>query len=90
MLPALGFVFRIEAEVNQRIVAFTGFHHNIATITTVAARGTSTRFIGFAPESDTAVSAISGLDSNCCFINKHRKSQSNKKPQPEGEASGRF
>src|SRR5438874_980829 len=34
---ALGFVFRIEAEVNQSVVALAGFHDDVAALAAIAA-----------------------------------------------------
>ena len=39
MASALRFVFGIETKMNQRIVAFAGFHDDVAAATPVAAGG---------------------------------------------------
>src|SRR5438876_5737183 len=37
--PAFGGVFRIKAKVHQRVVPLAGFHHDVAALAAVAARG---------------------------------------------------
>src|SRR5438270_5988934 len=71
---ALGLVFGIEAEVNQRVMAFAGFHDDVAAFSAISARRTATGDELFAAERKTAVSAVPGLHSNCGFINEHTKS----------------
>src|SRR6185437_1418287 len=68
---ALGLVFRIKAEMHQRVVALTGFHDHVATATAVAAGGTAAGHELFPAKSHTAVAAVSGFDSDYCFVNKH-------------------
>src|SRR5919204_3070593 len=75
MAPALRFVFGIKAEVNQRIVALAGFHHNVAPAPAVAARWTSTRHELLAPEGNAAIAAIARLHSDFCFVDEHRQTQ---------------
>ncbi len=69
--PALGFVFRIEAEVHQRVVALARFHPNVAAPTAIAARRPAARNELLPPERHAAVAAIPSLHSNFGFIDKH-------------------
>ena len=64
-------VFRIVAEVNQRIVALRRDHDDVAAMAAVAARGTAARNEFLAPEGHAAIAAVTGLDANFCLINKH-------------------
>ena len=61
MTPALGFVFGIEAEVHQRVVALAGFHDDIAAAAAVAAGRAAARHELLAPEGHAAVAAVAGL-----------------------------
>src|SRR5205807_753080 len=68
---ALGFVFRIEAEVNQSVVALAGFHDDVAALAAIAARRPAARNKLLATKRKTTVAAIAGLHTNFGFINKH-------------------
>ena len=68
---ALGLVFGIEAEVNQRVVALAGFHDDVAAMTAVAAGRSSARHELLAAKGHAAIAAVAGFDSNFCFINEH-------------------
>jgi hypothetical protein len=57
--------------VNQRVVAFAGFHDNVATATTVAAGGSAARDKLLTTEGQAAVAAVTGLYSDCGFVDKH-------------------
>ena len=76
MAAALCLVLRVEAEMDQGIVAQRGRHKDVAAMAAVTARGTALGDELFATERHTAVAAVSGLDSNSCFINKHYNFQS--------------
>ncbi len=67
----LGFVFGIEAEMHERIVALARLHHHVATMTAIAARRTAARHKLLPPEGHAAVAAIACFDSNFCFVNEH-------------------
>jgi hypothetical protein len=71
MASALGFVFRIEAKVNQRIVPFARFHDDIATASAITAGGAAAGNKLLSPEGNTPVAAIPRLYSNSSFIDKH-------------------
>jgi hypothetical protein len=75
MAASLRFVFGIEAEVHQRIVALAGLHPHIAPVAPVSARRAAPRNEFLPPERHTAVAAVACLYPNFGFVNKH----SNKK-----------
>jgi hypothetical protein len=66
-----GFVFGIEAEVDERVVALAGFHDDVTTLAAIAAGGASAGDEFFAAESEAAVAAVAGFDSDCGFIDEH-------------------
>ena len=70
---ALSLVFGIEAEMNQRVVSLARFHDDVAALTTIAARGASTRNKLLPSESETAVTAVAGFHADCGFIDEHRR-----------------
>ena len=55
MTAALGFVFRIEAEMHERIVALARFHDHVAALAAVAAGRTAARNELLPPEGQTAL-----------------------------------
>src|SRR5215470_1104713 len=71
MTPTLGFVFGIEAEMNQRIVALAGFHDDVAAAAAVAAGRSAARNELLATEGHAAVPAIAGFDANYGLVNEH-------------------
>ena len=73
---ALRFVFRIEAEVHQRVVALAGFHDHVATLAAVAARRPAARDKLLPPERHAAIAAVACLHPNFGFINEHGKNYS--------------
>src|SRR5260370_25163497 len=68
---ALSFVFGIETEVDQRIVALARFHDHVAPATAVAARRAAARDELLPAKSHAAVAAVSGFDADYRFIDKH-------------------
>src|SRR5208283_4315245 len=58
---ALGLVFRIEAEVHERVVTLAGFHDDVAAAPAVTARWTAARHELLTPEGHAAVAAIARL-----------------------------
>ena len=71
MLTALALVFRVEAEVDEGIVALRGDHDDIASATAVAAGGATSGNKFFTTEGHAAVAAVAGFDANSCFIDEH-------------------
>src|SRR5579859_4365167 len=71
----LCFVFRIETEVDEGIVAQRGGHENVAAVAAIAARRPALGDELLAAEGHTAVAAVASPDTNSCFINKHRNLQ---------------
>src|SRR5215469_1998390 len=61
------FIFGIEAEVYQRVVALAGFHDDVAAASAITAGRSSTRDKLLAAESDNPVAAIAGLHPNSCL-----------------------
>src|SRR5579864_829818 len=94
---ALGFVFGIETEMDQGVVALAGFHDDVAALAAVAPGGPAARDEFLASEGHAAVAAVAGGDSDFGFIDEHgrvvgRSSlvvQPKQKPRPEGEAAWR-
>ena len=68
---ALGLVFRIEAEMDERVVALAGFHDDVATFTSVATGGASSGDEFLAAEGQAAVATVACFDSNCGFVDEH-------------------
>src|SRR6185312_6156515 len=64
-------VFRIEAEVYQRVVTLAGFHDDVAAAAAVTARRASARDVLLAPEGEASVAAVAGLYANFGFIDEH-------------------
>jgi hypothetical protein len=69
----LGFVFRVEAKMDQGVMALARFHDDVATLAAVAT--------GWAPagnkllpaEGEAAVATVAGLYADCGFIDEHGK-----------------
>src|ERR1019366_1496616 len=68
---AFGLVFRVEAEMDEGVVGERRGHQDVASMTTITTRRTATGNELLAPEGHTTVAAVSGLNSNSCFVNKH-------------------
>jgi hypothetical protein len=68
-----GPVFRIEAEVDERVVAFARFHYHVSTVPTVAAGGAAARDKFLPAECHAAIPAVPGLHPNFSFIDEHEK-----------------
>jgi hypothetical protein len=57
--------------VDESVVAEGRGHEDVAAMAAVAAGGTSTGNELLAAKGHTAITAVAGLDSDSCFINKH-------------------
>src|SRR5205085_9687178 len=68
---ALGGVFRIKAEVHQRIVALAGFHDDIAATAAIAAAGAAARDKLLPAKGHAAVAAVAGSNADFGFIDEH-------------------
>src|SRR5258706_272943 len=68
---ALRLVFRIETEMNQRVVALAGLHDYIAAVAPVSARRPASRNIFLATEGHAAIAAVARLNPNFRLINEH-------------------
>ena len=80
---ALGRVFGIEAEMEQRVAMDGGHHDDVAAAAAVAAAGTAARNVFLAPERQTAVAAVARFHGDSYFIYKHE----NKRPLTRGESA---
>jgi len=67
----LAFIFRIEAEMHQRVVPFARFHDDVAAAATVAAGRPAAGNKLLPAKGHASVAAIAGLNPDDCFINKH-------------------
>ncbi len=67
---SLRFVFRIEPEMDERIVALARLHDDVATPAAIAAGRPAARHKLLPPERHAAIAAVSRLNSNCGFINE--------------------
>jgi len=74
---ALGFVFRIETKMDQRVMTFAGFHDDVATLPPVSARRASAGDKLLPPESEASVATVACFHSNFGFINEHGGSGQN-------------
>ena len=70
---ALGFVFGIEAEMDERVVALAGFHDDVAALAAVAAGGAAAGNEFLAAEGQAAVAAVAGFHSDFGFVDEHRR-----------------
>ncbi len=71
MLAALGLVFGIVAEVQQRVVTLRGFHNDVAAASAVSAGGPSARDELLPAKGHAAITSVTGFDSNFRFIDEH-------------------
>src|SRR5207249_7975494 len=71
MPAALRLVFRIEAEMHERIMTFARFHNYIAALAAVSARRTAARNKFLAPESDATITPVPSLNTDYRFIDEH-------------------
>jgi hypothetical protein len=73
VVTALGFVFRVVAQVKQGVEGFVGFNPHVAAAPAVAAGRSAARHKLFAPESRDAVAAAAAAYLNFCAIYKQSK-----------------
>jgi hypothetical protein len=71
MAAAIGLEFAIVTVAEQCVVVNVGFEIDAAAMAAVAAGGTATGYVFFAPESHTSIAAIAGLHEYFGFINEH-------------------
>ncbi len=67
----LRLVLRVEAEVDQRIVAQRRRHQDVAAMSAVAAGGAAPGDELLTAEGHAAVAAVAGLDADSCLVNEH-------------------
>src|SRR5215472_6205547 len=70
---ALGFVLRIEAEMQQRVLMRARDQVNVASTPAIAAAGATARDELLPPEGQTAVAAVTSLDVNPDFVDEHER-----------------
>ncbi len=70
---ALGLMFGIETELEERVVVFAGHQSDIAAAAAIAAARAAARDILLPPERQTAIAAIASLHQNSNFVDKHEK-----------------
>ena len=68
---ALGLVFRIEAELEQRVLMFRGHQRDIAATAAIATARPAAGHVFLAAERKTPVAAISGFHGDDYFVDKH-------------------
>src|SRR5580700_5169676 len=71
MASALGLVFGIEAEMDQRVMPFAGLHDHVSAVATVATGRAAARNIFLAAKGHAAIAAVACLNSNFCLIDEH-------------------
>ena len=71
LLAVLGMPVMVAAEIDEGVQAGPGAHDDVAAIAAVAAVGAAARHAGLAAERDGAVSAVTALDVNLSFVDKH-------------------
>src|SRR4029077_12292466 len=71
MASPLRLVFRIEPEMDQRVVAFAGFHDHVSAFAAIAARRAAARNIFLASKGHAAIAAIARFNPNFCLVDKH-------------------
>lgn len=76
MASALGFVFGVEAEVDERVVAERGLHEDVSAVAAISAGGASAGDEFLAAKGHAAVSAVAGFDPNFRFVDEHGLSSS--------------
>ena len=84
----LGFVFRIEAKMDQGVMTFAGLHNDVATLAAVSARGPSAGDKLLPPEGEASIASVARFHSNFGFINEHdRSARSSRKKCPVPKAT---
>ena len=71
MFSAFGFMLRVIAKMDERIVALARLHDDVAAAAAVAAGGTAARHEFFAAKGHASVAAVAGFYFDLCFIDKH-------------------
>src|ERR1039458_5815877 len=75
---ALRLVFRVEAELKQRIGVLATHHEDIAAAAAIAAARAAPRDVLLPAKSEATVAAVAGLHEDSDFINKHRNAKHGK------------
>src|SRR5208283_365583 len=68
---ALRLVLGVKSKVDQRVVAFAGFHNHVSALAPIPARRSAAWHIFFATKGHAAIAAVPGLYPNFSFIDKH-------------------
>ena len=64
-------VLRIEPEMNERVMALAGLHHDVAALAAIAARRSAARHELLAAKGHAAVAAVARFDPNFGFVDEH-------------------
>src|SRR5689334_7385058 len=72
---ALGFVFGIEAEVHECVVALTRFHDDVAAASAVAAGWSAARDKLLPAKGHASIAAVSGFYANFGFVDEYGEKQ---------------
>ena len=86
---ALRFVFGIEAEMHQRVVAFAGLHDDVAALAAISTRRAAARDELLPAEGHAAIAAVPSFDPDFCLVDKHSRqsrSQSSAYHEPRGDS----
>jgi hypothetical protein len=75
----LGLPLRIKAEVDEGVVREGAGHEDVAAVAAVSSGRASAGDEFFAAEGHAAIAAVASLDTDSCFINKHRNYQCNRR-----------
>src|SRR5437867_319521 len=71
MASALGFMLGVETEMQKGVLVLSGDQINVPAAASIAAARTAARNIFFPPESQTAISAVSGFYVDPDFVDEH-------------------
>ena len=68
---ALAFVFRVKAEMDERVVALAGFHNNIAATAAIAAGRAAAWDKLLTAKGHASVATVAAFNPDDRFVNKH-------------------
>ena len=81
---ALRLMLRVEAEVDERVVAEGGRHEDVAAVAAISAGGATARDELLPAEGHAAVAAVAGFDTYFCFVEEHKDLFQVYRPAPTG------
>ncbi len=71
MLAATSFVFGVEPEMNQRVMALARLHDDVAAMAAVAAGRAAAGDKFLAPEGHASIATVASFYSNFNFVQEH-------------------